>query len=308
MKHIELNLGLACNHKCIFCMSGLAKNDILWFEKFETLEKEINKLYSLWYTSIWFLGWEPTIHPNFLELVKIAKDKWFKNIETITNWSKIFNEDFLFEAIKNGLTRISISLHSIYAKKEEKLLWWINGILSKKLKSIKNVLKFYNRWILKKELSINIVINKFNYKETYKTIIYLYKLWVKSFRLNFIQLEGNSTKNYLILALTYEEFRPYLKKLIFLCKRYDDIRINFEAIPWCYSWLNYSDYIKYSEQKIDKVKDKISRDDLSLSRDIINQLERRKELKVYIKKCDNCFLKWECEGIWKRYTDYFKLK
>jgi len=108
------------------------------------------------------------------------------------------------------------------------------------------------------------------------------------------QLEWYSTHNYDIIAFKYEEFTEYLLEIIGLTKIYNDLKINFEAIPWCYSWLNYIDYLKYSEQKIDKQKDKVSRNDINLvSRDVVNQLERRKELKVYLKKCDNCFLKWD---------------
>ncbi len=309
MKHIEINIWKACNHKCIFCMSWLTRNKVLWFENIENLKKEIKNLYEKWYNSIWFLWWEPTIHPNFLELVLYTKTLWYKNIEVISNWSKFDDKNFLLQSIRNGLTRISISLHSINPEQEELLTWWVKRVLNIKIKNIKNILFFYNKWLLKKELSINIVISKINYKNIKKTILFLYNLWVKSFRINFIQLEWYSTFNYFKLALRYEDFKSYLVDILSLTKIYDNIRINFEAIPWCYSWLNYIDYLKYSEQKIDKQKDKISRDDINLkSRDIINQLKRRKELKVYLEKCDNCFLKNDCEWIRKRYVDYFSLK
>lgn len=290
-------------------MSWLTQDKVLWFEKFEDLKKEIFKLYNLWYNSIWYLWWEPTIHPNFLELINYAKDLGFENIETISNWSKFDNKEFLFNSIKNWLTRISISFHSIIESEESILVWWINWIVKQKLNAIENLINIYKKWFLKNEISINIVISNINYKSILKTILFLYKKWIKSFRLNFIQLEWSSTKNYEKLALKYEDFKPYLKKVINLYKIYIDIKINFEAIPWCSSWLNYYDYINYSEQEIDKQKDKISRDDINLiSRDIKNQLKWRKELKSFLKKCENCFLKSNCEWIWNRYINYFNMK
>jgi MoaA/NifB/PqqE/SkfB family radical SAM enzyme len=309
MKHIEINIWKACNHKCIFCMSWLTRNDVLWFEDINHLKKEIIILYKKWYNSIWLLWWEPTIHPNFLELIQFLKLVWFKNIEVISNWSKFYDKSFLIKSIKNWLTRISISIHSSTEKDENILLWWVENALKQKIESIKNIIYLYNKWYLKRELSVNIVISKVNYKNIYNTILFLYNLWVKSFRINFIQLEWYSINNFDILALKYEDFKNYLIEIINLHNKYKNIRINFEAIPWCYTWLNYLDFIKYSEQQIDKEKDKISRDDIDLkSRDIINQLTRRKELKLYLKKCNNCFLKNNCEWLWKRYIEYFKLK
>jgi len=307
MKHIEINIWKACNHKCIFCMSWITRNKVLWFEKLVNLKKEIKILKEKWYNSIWFLWWEPTIHPNFLELVSFTNKQWFQNIEVITNGSTFDDKTFLINSIKNGLTRISVSLHSINNKQEEELVWGVKNVLEQKIKSIKNILYLFNKWVLKKELSVNIVINKLNYRNIKKTIIFLYKLWVKSFRINFIQLEWYSIFNYEKLALTYEDFKKYFKEIIDLHKNFYDIKINFEAIPWCYSWLNYKDFLEYSEQDIDKQKDKISRDDIDLvSRNIINQLYWRRQKKVYLEKCKYCFLKWDCEWIWKRYVDYYK--
>jgi len=309
LKHIELNLWLWCNHKCIFCMSWAARWRVLLLEKYEVLKWEIEELSLKWYNSIWFLWWEPTIHTRFLDLIILAKGKWFKNIEVISNWSKFCDNKFLKQSVSNWLTRISISIHSINREEEAVLTGGIKNVLNEKVDAIKNIIRYNKEGFLKQEISVNIVVSKVNYKNIKKLILVLYKLWVRSFRLNFIQLEWYSVDNYDILALKYEDFKNYLISIISLHKKYTDIRINFEAIPWCYSWLNYEDFLKYSEQDIDREKDKISRDDIDLvSRDIMNQLDRRKELKVYLKKCDNCFLKWTCEWIWKRYVDYFKIK
>lgn len=309
MKHIELNLWYLCNNNCLFCMSGITKTKLTKFEEFEVLKNEIINLKTKWYTSIWFLGWEPTIHPNFLEIVEFTKNNWFNNIEVVSNWLKFADKKFLINAIKSWITRIWISIHSINNKEEEILTWGIPGILVNKINAVKNIIDCYDKWLLNKEISISTVISKINYKGIKKLILFLYKIWVKSFRINFIQLEWNSTKNYDLLAIKYEEFEENFLDIIWLNKQFSDIRINFEAIPWCFSWLDYNEYLKYWEQNSDREKDKISRDDIDLkSRDIINQLDRRKELKWYLKKCDKCKIKWECEWIWRRYINFFKLK
>lgn len=309
MKHVELNLGLSCNHKCIFCMSWITREKIRRFESKELIEKEISLLSSKWYNSIGFLWWEPTIHPYFLDLLFYAKENNFQDIEVISNASTFHNKKFLLQAIKDWLTRISLSIHSHISKKEEFLSWGIIWILDKKLQSLENIINLYKNWFLKRELSVNVVISKINFREIKDTVLFLYKKWVRSFRINFIQLEWTSTKNYSILALRYEEFLPYLKDILNLANQYNDIRINFESIPWCFSWLDYFDFLKYSEQSIDKEKYKLSRDDIDfITRDIISQKWDRWRVKDYISKCNYCFLKWDCEGIWNRYIDYYKIK
>lgn len=288
-------------------MSWITSNKLLWFESYETIESEITKLASMWYDSIWFLWWEPTIHPHFLDFISLAKSNGFKNIEVISNGSKFENYDFLKSAVVAGLTRVSISFHSIIGKQESLLTWWIDGIIKKKLRAVLNLLHVYNQWLIEKEISVNIVVSKVNYLTIKKTILALYKLWVKSFRLNFIQLEWNSTKNYSLVALKYEDFTEELSNILSLCKERSDLRINFEAIPWCFSWLDYETYHTHAEHKMDSEKDKVSRSDIDfVSRDIVDQFARRKELKGYLNKCKNCFLLNTCEGIWKRNINYFK--
>lgn len=308
MKHIEINLWLACNHKCIFCMSWMARNKVLWFEKKETIFSEIEQLFSKGYTSLWFLWWEPTLHPDFLDIVLYAKTRGFSHIEVISNGSKFCQKKFLSQAIENGITRISLSLHSLDEKEEAFLLGWIPAALSQKIESIRNIQSFISLWELRRELSINIVVTQKNYKSIKRTILGLLTLGVKSFRLNFVQLEWYSTHHYKDVAIRYEEFLPELKEILTLTLYSPQLKINFEAIPWCYSWLNYMNYLKFSEQNIDRQKDKISTDDQdSVTREIMSQLSRRKELKIYLQKCEHCFLKWECEWIWKRYADYFSI-
>jgi len=159
-------------------MSWLTRDKLLFFEEFNIVKNELLEFKKLWYNSIWFLWWEPAIHPNFLEIIRFANSLEFYNIEVISNWTKFDNKEFLLRAINNWLTRISISLHSIISGQEELLTWWIKWVLKIKLESIKNILYYYNKWFLKKELSINIVITKINYKVIKKTILYLYKIWV----------------------------------------------------------------------------------------------------------------------------------
>lgn len=305
MKHIEINLWKTCNHKCIFCMSWLTRFQVKWFEPKSQIIQELKTLSAAWYCSLGFLWWEPTLHPDFVEIVTIAKDFWFTNIEVISNGSKLHDSNFLNKIIAAGITRISISLHSHDPKVETFFTGWATSAWKEKINAIALVNKAYHKWLLNSEISINTVICQTNYKDLPKLSFLLHKLWVHSQRFNFIQLEWYSQTNIQEVALTYSDFKPYLKKLLLFWNRIG-VRMNFEAIPWCVSGLNYMDYSKHSESIVDQIKDNISTDDIDfISRKVTHQKTKRLLLKQYFSKCEHCFLKNDCEWIWKRYTDYF---
>ena len=52
IKHIEINIGKACNNKCRFCMSARVGEDEKELTAFEIVKHEIHKYAHLGYTSI----------------------------------------------------------------------------------------------------------------------------------------------------------------------------------------------------------------------------------------------------------------
>jgi hypothetical protein len=61
------------------------------------------------------------------------------------------------------------------------------------------------------------VINKMNYKTITESVLYFWhKENIKDIRLNFIYLTDNIKENRDKLKLSYTEFLPHLKKLIYI--------------------------------------------------------------------------------------------
>jgi MoaA/NifB/PqqE/SkfB family radical SAM enzyme len=234
LKHIEVNIWKACNNKCIFCLSwdSLYKWWDIAFVDYKTIKDKLDWYYSKWYRSIGFLWWDISIHPDLYKIIKYCKYLWYKEIHVITN-SMVFDDyNKAKKLILGWVTRVNISVHSHIGDIEDNLIqvpWWLN----RKLKAIDNFNILFNKWLLKSSLSINIVLNKQNYKTIVETVLfYKYKKNINDIRINFVWLVKDLIKIWWKIKLSYTEFMPYLKRLIFISEKYN-IRITFDSIPAC---------------------------------------------------------------------------
>lgn len=306
LKHIEINIWKACNNKCRFCMSSKSE---LWDIKFVPLEilKEKIKWYANGnYKSIWFLGWDISIHPNIIEIIAYCKEVWFININAISNWMKFDNIEFAKKTVEAWLTRVNFSIHSHIPEVEDYLIQ-VSGWLSRKLKAIDNMKNLYNMWLLRDDLSINIVLNSKNLPNIVETILYFNKIKKASdFRINFIWLNDDTKENWEDLRISYTEFLPYLKKLIYISIKYN-IRITFDTVPACIFYkidnINYASIIK---KFLWEDKDHITEIDHINNNDQFDWKKRKKDmLKTQFDTCEKCSYKNSCQWVRKHYPEIY---
>lgn len=231
-KHIEINIWKACNNKCKFCMSSKPE---LWDIKFvpaDKLKEKISKYAEQWFNSIWFLWWDISIYPKFYEIIEYSKKVGFQEIQIITNWMVFSSKSMCQKVIDWWLTRINMSIHS-HIDEVENYLTWVTSWLKKKLQAIDNFNEFYQQWFLKSPISINIVLNSRNLQSIVETVLYYYKVKnIKDIRINFIWLDKDIKENWDDLKISYTEFLPYLKKLVYISLKYN-IRVTFDTVPPC---------------------------------------------------------------------------
>lgn len=112
---VDLELTNTCNFRCLMCPTGnhSLKRQAGFME--ETVYKKIVDELEKHKTPIRFILWgEPTLHPQFLDFLSIAKEK---NLLTHlnTNGSKL-TEDFIRQMIYRGLDSIKFSFQGIDRK------------------------------------------------------------------------------------------------------------------------------------------------------------------------------------------------
>ena len=281
----------------------------LWDIKFVSLDilKEKIKWYSdKWYNSIWFLWWDISIHPDLVEIVAYSKKCNYLNINIISKWMKFDDFELSNNLVKNWLTRINFSIHSHLPEIEDYLIqveWW----LKRKMKAIDNFNILYNKWLLRDNLSINIVINKKNYTTIIESILYFaFKKSVKDIRLNFIWLEEWVKENWDDLTLSYSDFLPYLKKIIYISIKYK-IRITFDTVPACIFYKvdnkNYKNIIK---KFLWEDHDHIVEIDHINWNDTFDWKKRKKDkLKTQFDDCKKCIYRESCQWVRREYASIY---
>ena len=205
-----VRLTRGCNNHCLFCLdSDSHDNSLISFQKIKLdLEKGINK----GLLRVVLSGGEPTIHPDFLKIIKQAKKIGYQRIQVITNGRMFFYKGFLQEAIEVGLNEITFSIHGHTAKLHDQLTG-IKGSFNQAIIALKNAL-------LNKELIVNIdiCINKKNIKYLREILENFINFGVYEFDLLQIVPFGRAWNNRKKLFYNLPKTVSYFKKALELSR------------------------------------------------------------------------------------------
>jgi len=104
---VEIGLCNICNYNCPYCLEKNLKNRYDNFLDYKSLINFFNKLPAKNNVDVVLCGGEPTLHPNFLDLVEFLKNKGYY-IEVVSNGSR--RKEWWKEATKY-LDVASITFH-----------------------------------------------------------------------------------------------------------------------------------------------------------------------------------------------------
>ncbi len=106
-----------CNMNCPICFANANQQGYIYEPDFETICKMLDTLRAeepIKCAAVQFSGGEPTIHPQFLEIIKAAKEKKFSQVMVATNgieFSKRY--DFFKAASQAGLNTVYLSFDGV---------------------------------------------------------------------------------------------------------------------------------------------------------------------------------------------------
>lgn len=149
-----VRLSYDCNNACLFCLDSLAHDGTMRSNldiKVQILEGRKKGAERLILS-----GGEPTMHPNFLDFVKLGRRAGYPKIQTVTNGRMFAYPEFLQQAADNGLDEVTFSLHGHTAKLHDGLVA-TPGAFAQETAGLKAALAS-GRFIV----NIDIVINKRN--------------------------------------------------------------------------------------------------------------------------------------------------
>ncbi|MBU1078324.1 MAG: radical SAM protein [Spirochaetes bacterium] len=269
-----------CNNNCIFCLDKGAQNGSVIDLK--TVKAQLREGRKQNIKKLVLSGGEPTVHPDYLAIIKYAGSIGYEGIQTVSNGRMFAYKGFLRKAVANGLTETTFSMHG-HNKELYEIQSQIPGSFKQALTGLVNALKTEGLIV-----NIDIVINKTNYKYLEEIIRFYIKMGVSEFDLMHIVPFGGAWKN---------------RKKIFY-----DPRLHISCLhrafalqnefPWIYLWTNRlpAIYLEGYEELIQnpfKLKDEIR----GRKRMLEDYLKNDNLMNCHGSRCKYCFLEMFCRDL-----------
>lgn len=229
INHVNLRITWKCNSKCEFCYHW-KQNVSQPHMPFLKVVDIANQAKSLGAESVVLNGGEPTLHPNFFEILQVFNDLNY-SITINTNGSKLLIKDFTDRLIRFPNLTLMVTILSI----EDINLRGVNDWSAKSIKAIK-LLKQNNAPIT---IRTNIVLNNKNFRQLDAILQKLLDARVDQITINLIDSVLNIDCSHLFLSenkLKDLYFRIYPSLLLKASLRNIKIKINPFFLRSCFNY------------------------------------------------------------------------
>jgi len=160
MTHLVLEVTNSCNNNCLYCYVRKA-GKMMSFREIEGIFNAIEPKK----VNLELCGGEPTIHPDFFRIIKLARDYHFKKISVITNGRMLSNDRFTRKLISTSIETVVFSLDTLDSDIYKKMCG-VDGLEQAK-KGIINSTRYDI------ERSATIVITKYNLDGLRDVVLFL---------------------------------------------------------------------------------------------------------------------------------------
>src|SRR5262245_42030302 len=276
-----VRLSYDCNNHCTFCLDSNAHDGTM--RGTMDIKVQIVEGKKRGAERLILSGGEPTMHPNFLDFVRLGKRAGYRKIQTVTNGRMFRYPDFLERAAENGLDEITFSLHGHTAKLHDALVG-TPGAFVEETAGLKAALAS-GRFIV----NIDIVINKMNIRHLPEMLETFIGWGVKEFDLLHIIPFGNAwteAREHLFYDLPAN--LPYLQRAFAYARR-PDIHIWLNRFPPPYTE-GYEDLIQDPYKLNDEVRGRREEFDRYLA--LGKKLDCREP-----DRCHYCYLQNLCDTL-----------
>jgi MoaA/NifB/PqqE/SkfB family radical SAM enzyme/diadenosine tetraphosphatase ApaH/serine/threonine PP2A family protein phosphatase len=178
-KTLVIEVGVSCNNRCVFCYQRNLRR-IPSYPKmlsFSEVEAKLRWGKENGFDEVSLTGGEPTIRPDFLEIVKLARTLGYRRVAVTTNGFKLGDHRFFQQAIHAGLTSIGVSIHGHTEELHEGLTGHL-GSFKRALGTIQNAVEAQRSGIPIK-LNTFTLVNKRNAQHLLDMAQLFYRLGVR---------------------------------------------------------------------------------------------------------------------------------
>ena len=218
-----VRLTFDCNNHCVFCLDTLTHDGQM--RDASEVKQQILDGARKGAQRLILSGGEPTMHPNYVDFIRLGKLAKYRKIQTVTNGRAFSYKDFLKRCLDAGLDEITFSIHGPNARIHDALVG-AKGAFEQEVRGLQYALAD-GRPIV----NIDVVINRANVKHLKAILEKFIAMGVREYDLLHVIPFGNAFKEGRdVLFYDLEEMRPYLLEAFAFSKR-PDVHIWLNRFP-----------------------------------------------------------------------------
>lgn len=218
-----VRLTFDCNDHCVFCLDAHAHNGTNR-DRNEVKEQILDGRRKGAQRLI-LSGGEPTIHPNYVDFIRLGALAGYEKVQTVTNGRMFAYREFLTRCLDAGLGEITFSIHGPNARIHDALVG-SKGAFEQEVQGLKYALAD-GRPII----NIDVCVNRGNVKQLPALLKKFTDMGVLEYDLLHVIPFGNAyTQGKETLFYDLEEMRPYLLEAFAYSKR-PDVHIWLNRFP-----------------------------------------------------------------------------
>jgi len=218
-----VRLTFDCNNRCVFCLDSDTHDGNM--RNRDEVKRQILDGRRAGATRLILSGGEPTIHPDYVDFIKLGARAGYRKIQTVTNGRLFAYPEFFERCVSAGLSEITFSLHGPNARIHDALVG-VKGAFEQEIDGLGRALAD-PRVIV----NVDVVINRANVKQLAEMLEKFTGMGVREFDLLQVVPFGRAfTEGKDTLFYDLEEMRPYLLASFEYSKR-PDLHIWLNRFP-----------------------------------------------------------------------------
>ncbi|MBW1811019.1 MAG: radical SAM protein [Deltaproteobacteria bacterium] len=209
-KRCWVRLTRLCNNHCLFFLDTSVEG--VRIRDTETIRREISDGHKEGSKRLILSGGEPTIHPEYLDLLTYGRQTGYRWIQTITNGRMFSYTKFAQNAVKAGLNETTFSMHGNQAEIHDRLVG-VDGAFEQSLHGMDNLMR------LGIVVNVDVVMNALNISQLPEILEVFIQKGISEFDLLWMVPFGSAWKNREELFLQPTTALPYLQQAIELARQ-----------------------------------------------------------------------------------------